>query len=92
MLNRMIHMRRPTAADERGSVVMASLIILVMLLVSVTVTDRVLSNVRASRDAQGRAAALAATDTAMAEAMARIDRGETATFSGSGTTASATYQ
>lgn len=71
---------------------MASLIILVMLLVSVAVTDRVLSNVRASRSAQARAAALSATDTALAEAMARIDRGESASFSGSGTTASATFQ
>lgn len=92
MLNPIVHSNHGEDHNEHGSVVMASLIILVMLLVSVAVTDRVLANVRAARNGQARAAALSATDIAIAEAMARIDRGETASFSGSGVTASSTFQ
>jgi hypothetical protein len=79
-------------ANDRGSVVLASSVILVMLMLATVVTVRAVADQRSARLTQDRNAAISSVDLAVAYALARIDRGESATFVDSGRTAAASYQ
>lgn len=79
------------ARDDRGSVVLALVVVMVMAALAVAVTDRTVSDLRSARLEQDRAVALAALDVAVADAGERLEMGAAATFTSSGTAGAATW-
>jgi hypothetical protein len=63
-----------------------------MLMLATVVTVRAVADQRSARLTQDRNAAISSADLAVAGALARIDRGESATFVDSGRTPAASYQ
>lgn len=72
-------------SEERGSVVIAMSVMMIMLLLGVALVTRSQSRLVAASDGSDFAAAEAAAEQGIAEAVARIDGGERGDFTGSGT-------
>jgi Tfp pilus assembly protein PilX len=79
------------AGDERGSVLLAvTVMVVISTILTITVASS-MANVRRQRLDSDRRAALATAEGALAEIGARIDLGETTTFRDSGTVGATTY-
>lgn len=72
-------------SDDRGSVAVVLLVLVVMAVVAGAVVERAVTQSRAARSETERLDARAALDTAVADATARLDLGAEPPFTGSGT-------
>ena len=85
---------RNVARDERGSMVIAMTVLMVMTLLATAVLARTLSSMKNVRRMQDFSAALASADGGMAEALFKLDQVQTASFdnlSSPGTLGAGTY-
>jgi type II secretory pathway pseudopilin PulG len=77
--------------DDRGSVLLAvTVMVVITTILAVTVTSS-MANVRRQRLDNDRRAALATAESALAEVSARIEMGETSMFRGAGTVGETSY-
>lgn len=77
--------------DERGSVVVALGVLLVLSTLSLGLLARTLSTLRSVRSTQDFSAALAVADSGLSDAVYRLDQAATASFTVDGTTAGGSY-
>lgn len=83
---------RRRVAGERGSVLLAVMILFVMATTSAVLVQRNVFEARSAMRDEQRAEALGGADVGVAEATARIAYGETTAFSLSGTAGGAAYE
>lgn len=72
----------PSTVDERGSLVVALGVMVVLAMLSVGLLARTASTLTSVRRSQDFSAALAAADNGLADAVFHIDQGTTSTFTG----------
>ncbi len=77
--------------DERGNLVIAMAVLLILANLSVAVLARALTSLNQVRKAQDYSAALATADGALADAVFQIDQGTPAVISGSGSLGNGTF-
>lgn len=73
------------ARGDSGSILVASAAIAILATLGAVILDRTMATSRATLAEQKRAAAIAVADYAVTAVVARIDLGESATFTDSGT-------
>lgn len=83
---------RSSVSDERGSMVVAMGVMLVLAMLSIGLLARTAATLTSVRRSQDFSAALAAADSGLADAVFHIDQGTAATFTGTEASAGSSFR